>query len=75
MAGSRRVETNPSLASEINSKIDPRDAPWKHWGWQKHGVVRLNGSARRLTLSAQFYLIGGEWDYSNSQMPYLVYMP
>ena len=51
MAGSRCVEdkTNPSLASEINSKIDPRDAPWKHWGWQKHGVVRLNGSARRLT--------------------------
>ena len=68
-------KSSRSLASEINSKIDPRDAPRVHRGWQQHSVVRLNGSAKRLTIPAQFYLIGGEWDYSNSQMPYLVSMP
>lgn len=75
--GSGRTDENTkrALASEINSKIDPRDAPRMHWGWQKHNVVRLNGSARSLAIPAQFYLIGGEWDFSNSQMPYLVYLP
>jgi hypothetical protein len=68
-------ETNPPLACEINSKVDPRDAPWTHCGWQEHGVVRLNGSGARQTLAAQLYFIGGEWEYNNSQMPYLVYMP
>ncbi len=66
---------NPPLLCEINSKIDNRDVPWTHWGWQKHAVVRLNGSAKRINTPAQLYFIGGEWPYSNSQMPYLVYMP
>ena len=75
-ASSRKGEnTNRSLACEINSKIDPRDAPRTHRGWQEHAVVRLNGSAKSLPIPAQFYLIGGEWEFSNSQMPYLVYMP
>jgi hypothetical protein len=66
---------NAPLPCDMNSKIDPRDTPWTHHGWQKHGVVRLNGSAARQTLPAQLYFIGGEWEYNNSQMPYLVYMP
>ena len=68
-------EANPSLPCELNSKLDPRDAPWTHFGWQKHGVVRLNGSEARQTLPAELYFMGGEWEYNNSQMPYLVYMP
>ena len=59
----------------MNSKIDPRDVPWTHFGWQNHGVVRLNGANAGQTLPAQLYFIGGEWEYNNSQMPYLVYMP
>ena len=53
-------EDNPPLACEINSKLDPRDAPWTHFGWQKHGVVRLNGSEAIQTLPAELYFIGGE---------------
>ena len=68
-------ENRSSLACEIDSKIDPRDAPWTHGGWQEHDVVRLNGSAARQTLPARLYFLGGEWPYNNSQMPYLVYMP
>ena len=68
-------KANPPLACDMNSKIDPREAPWTHFGWQKHGVVRLNGSEAGQTLAAQLYFIGGEWEYNNSQMPYLVYMP
>ena len=68
-------EANTPLACEINSKLDPRDAPWTHLGWQKHGVVRLNGSEAGQTLSAELYFMGGEWEYNNSQMPYLAYMP
>jgi hypothetical protein len=63
------------LACDMGSKIDPRDAPWTHFGWQRHGVVRLNGSKAKQTSAAQLYFIGGEWPYNNSQMPYLVYMP
>ena len=37
-------------------------------------MKRLNGSGTRLTIPAQFYLIVGELDYGNSQMPYLVDM-
>lgn len=62
-------------ACDMNSKIDPRDTPWTHFGWQEHGVVRLNGAAASQTLAARLYFIGGEWEYNNSQMPYLVYMP
>ncbi|MSU36500.1 MAG: exo-alpha-sialidase [Pedosphaera sp.] len=68
-------KASPPLACDINSKIDPRDAPWTHLGWQKHGVVRFNGSEARQTLHAELYFIGGEWEYNNSQMPYLVYIP
>jgi len=63
------------LACDLNSKVDPRDAPWTRGGWQKHGVVRLNGTEARQTLPAELYFLGGEWEYNNSQMPYLVYMP
>lgn len=75
--GSGNVDAKilPPLACDMNSKVDPRDAPWTHWGWQKHGVIRTNGSKSKQTLSAQLYFIGGEWEYNNSQMPYLVYMP
>jgi hypothetical protein len=63
------------LPCDMNSKVDPRDAPWTRFGWQPHGVIRLNGAKARQTLPAQLYFIGGEWAYNNSQMPYLVYMP
>ena len=52
---------NKPLACDMNSKIDPRDAPWTHFGWQNHGVVRLNGAEAVQTLAAQLYFIGGEW--------------
>ena len=64
---------NTPLACDMNSKIDPRDTPWTHFGWQKHGVIRLQGSEPSETLPAELYFIGGEWEYNNSQMPYLVY--
>ncbi len=67
--------SNAPLVSDLNSKVDPRDTPWTHWGWQKHGVIRLNGPKPALKLPAQLYFIGGEWEWNNSQMPYLVYMP
>ena len=63
------------LACDLNSKCDPRDAPWAHIGWQQHGVIRVNGSETTQTLDAQLYFIGGEWEYNNSQMPYLIFMP
>ncbi|MBM4092809.1 MAG: exo-alpha-sialidase [Planctomycetes bacterium] len=68
-------KASPPLGCDMNSKTDPRDAPWTHFGWQKHGVVRLAGSEASHTLDAQLYFIGGEWEYNNSQMPYLVHMP
>lgn len=37
--------------------------------------MRLNGSAASQTLPAQLRFLGGEWEYNNSQMPYLVWMP
>jgi hypothetical protein len=64
-----------TLVSDLNSKVDPRDAPWTRPSLQKHGVIRLNGSKPSLKLPAQLYFIGGEWEWNNSQMPYLVYMP
>lgn len=69
------VKTTPPLACDMNSKIDPRDAPWTHFGWAKHGVIRLNGLKSKQVLPARLYFIGGEWEYNNSQMPYLIYMP
>ncbi|MES2793846.1 MAG: sialidase family protein [Planctomycetota bacterium] len=66
---------HPPLACELESKIDPRGAPWTHSGWQDFGVVRLNGVDVRQTLPAKLNFIGGEWPYNNSQIPYLVYMP
>ncbi len=67
--------SNAPLVCDLNSKVDPRDTPWTHWGWQKHGVIRLNGPKPALKSPAQLYFIGGEWEWNNSQMPYLVYMP
>jgi hypothetical protein len=71
----QREQANSALPCEMNSKIDPRNGLRTHFGWQKHGVVRTNGSAPARTLPAEFYFIGGQWRYNNSQMPYLVYMP
>lgn len=68
-------KAGPPLACDLNSKIDPRDAQWTHYGWQKHGVVRLGGAEASQILPAQVYFVGGEWEYNNSQMPYLVYTP
>ena len=65
----------PPLACAIDAKVDPRDAPWTRGGWQAHGVVRLNGSAGSLTVPARLNVLGGQWEYNNSQMPYLVWMP
>ena len=73
--GAVSTETNFPLPCEINSKLDPRDTPWTHFGWQKHNVVHLDGSQAMRTLPAEIYFMGGEWEYNNSQMPYLVYMP
>jgi hypothetical protein len=72
--GNANAESRSPLACDLNSKVDPRDAPWTRGRWQEHGVVRLNGSEASQTLPAQLYFIGGEWEYNNSQMPYLVYM-
>lgn len=63
------------LPCDMNSKIDARGVPWTHWGWQKHGVLRLNGTNTAITVPAELLFIGGEWEYNNSQMPYIVYMP
>lgn len=68
-------KTGLPLPCDMNSKIDPRDDTWTHFGWQTHGVVRLEGAQSSQTLPAELYFIGGEWPYNNSQMPYLVYMP
>ena len=68
-----RVQT--ILASDLNSKVDPRDAPWTRQDWQGHGVLRMNGSRGSITLPAQLCFIGGQWEFNNSQMPYLAYMP
>ena len=71
----RNEKTDLSLACDMKGKYDARDAPWTHFGWQKHGVLRLNGAEKAQTLDAQLYFIGGEWEYNNSQMPYLIFMP
>ena len=69
------AETKPPLACDLNSKVDPRNGPWRHPGWQQHGVVRLNVPKARQVLPAELLFSGGEWEYNISQMPYLVFMP
>ena len=41
------------LVCDLNSKVDPRDAPWTRSGWQKHGVIRLDGSTAKQILEAE----------------------
>lgn len=74
--GADRVHTRRApLACDLNGKVDPRGVPWTRGGWQSYGVVRLNGSAGSETIPAQLNFLGGQWEYNNSQMPYVVWMP
>ncbi len=62
--------TNPSARNaEIISSSNPPI------GWQKHTVIRANGSGEPLRLPAQFNLVSGPYEHQNMQMPSLIYMP